>query len=97
MRVPLAQDDRDGTRRVVLLAPLQTEGEGAPLKTVGEGATFDHGAVCPNGGKVALAYTCSSLHIYNILSSREDYDLKRVRLQAMKSRAIRCDCAKRGQ
>ena len=88
VRVPSVQGGREGTPRVVLLPPFER---------VGEGATFDFGAVSPNGGKVALAYTCSSLHIYNILSCYEDYELRSVRLQAMKSRVMRCDCAKRDQ
>ena len=88
MRVPSAQGEREGIPRVVLLPPFEC---------VAEGATFDFGSICPNGGKVALAYTCSALHIYNILCSREDYELKRVRLQTMKTQVMRCDCAKRGQ
>lgn len=76
VRVPLAQDLRDDSPRVMLLNSLET---------IEEGGTFDHGAVCPSGSRIALAYTCSSLHIHNILSSAGDSE----KIQHI-SRSIRC-------
>ena len=71
----MEQGGGDGTPSVLLLASSES---------VGEDATFDHGAVCPNGGKVALAYTCGALHIYNSaefrrISPNPIYRNKRVR------------------
>lgn len=69
VRLPSGKDKRDSTARVVLQEPRNT---------VGTNATFDHGAMSPDGSRLAVACTCGALHIHSILSNALDDELSHV-------------------